>query len=203
MMYIVVRMRSLAMARSIIAGNLKFDRPKLHSGFGYLAVLFIVMLLAIAMGATYEQIDTLVKREKEQELLFAGKQYQQALASYYHQSPGGLKELPASLDDLLLDKRFISTKRHLRKRFLDPITGGDWGLIKNENDQIKGVYSTSNAQVLQTARLLNNNTSDTGLVQKYSDIKFEFIPSEQQGNIDADQEDISMRNIVTGDSLLE
>lgn len=192
------------MARSTILGNLKFGRPKLHSGFGYLAVLFIVMLLAIVMGTTYEQIDTLVKREKEQELFFAGKQYQQALASYYHQSPGGLKELPTSLDDLLLDKRFISTKRHLRKRFLDPITGGDWGLIKNENDQIKGVYSTSNAQVLQTARLLNNNAfDDTGLVQKYSDIKFEFIPSEQQRNTDTDQEGISMKNIETGDSLLE
>lgn len=160
-------------------------------------------MLAIAVGATYEQMGTIIKREKEQELMFAGKQYQQALASYYHQSPEGLKELPTSLDDLLLDKRFVATKRHLRKRFIDPITGGDWGLMMNENNQIKGVYSTSNAQVLQTAKLLNSDTPDAGQVQIYSDMKFEFIPSEKPQRTDADQENIPQENIEKEGSLFE
>lgn len=186
------------MARPIILGRLKSQY-----GFGYLTVLFIVLLLAIAVGATYEQMETIVKREKERELMFAGKQYQQAIASYYHQSPDGLKELPTSLDDLLLDKRFVATTRHLRKRFIDPITGGDWGLIMNENNQIKGVYSTSDAQVLQTAKLFNSDIVDANQAQVYSDIKFEFNPSEKPEITDADQEDMPQGNVEKGGSLFE
>jgi type II secretory pathway pseudopilin PulG len=156
-------------------------------GFGYLAVLFIVLLLALALGTTYEQIDLKMKREKEQEWLFVGKQYQQAIASYYNESPSGIKELPTSLDDLLLDKRFVSKTRHLRKRFLDPLTGDDWTIITNDNKQITGVYSTSNASVLQVAKLSLSGIVDNEQAQIYSDIKFEFLVSQAPPASDSEE----------------
>lgn len=158
------------MAHPIILGSASRQQQR---GFGYLAVLLIVLMLAVALGTTYERMDTVMKREKEQEWLFAGQQYRQAIASYYQKSPNGLKELPTSLDDLLLDRRFITTTRHLRKRFADPITGGDWALIVDDNQKIKGVYSRSNAPVLQIAQLVNVDIDNLVQAATYTDIKFE------------------------------
>lgn len=172
------------MAHLIILGSTGRHKQR---GFGYLAVLIIVLLLAIALGITYEQIDTIVKREKEQEWLFAGKQYQQAIASYYNKSPNGLKELPSSLDELLLDKRFVSKTRHLRKRFLDPLTGDDWAIITNDNQQISGVYSRSDASVLQTAKLSIGNINNSEQAQIYSDVKFEFVVAQTPPASDSEQ----------------
>ncbi len=154
-------------------------------GFGYLAVLLIVLMLAVAMGATYERLDTLMQREKEQEWLFAGKQYRQAISSYYNKSPNGFKELPSSIDDLLQDKRFVATTRHLRKPFADPLTGGDWTLIRDENQKIKGVYSQSDGAVLQISQLLDVEIDNLIETATYANIKFEFKATEKAPASDA------------------
>lgn len=202
MIYTAAQLKLHAMARLITLGSAGRQQQR---GFGYLAVLFIVMLLAMALGATYEQIDTLIKREKEQEWLFAGQQYKQAIASYYNKSPNGIKELPNSLDDLLLDKRFVSKTRHLRKRFLDPLTGNDWAVISNDNQQILGVYSTSYASVLQTAKLSLNNTSNVEQALIYSDVKFEFVVAQTQPVNDSKQapaEEVSQALAEDGEPAL-
>ena len=36
----------------------------------------------------------------------------------------GVKQYPKMLVELVIDKRFTKTKRHIRKQFLDPITRG-------------------------------------------------------------------------------
>lgn len=172
-MYTAAQLRPQAMARFITLGSHK------QGGFGYLAVLLIMLLLAVAMGATYERLDTLMQREKEQEWLFAGKQYRQAITSYYNQSPNGLKELPSSIDDLLKDSRFVQTTRHLRKPFADPITGGDWALIRDENQKIKGVYSQSDGAVLQISQLLELETDNSIETLIYANIKFELKAAEK------------------------
>jgi type II secretory pathway pseudopilin PulG len=155
-------------------------------GFGYLAVLLIVLMLAVALGTTYERLDTIIKREKEQEWLFAGQQYKQAISSYYNQSPNGLKELPSSINDLLKDRRFVTTTRHLRKPFADAITGGDWMLIIDENHKIKGVYSSSNAEVLQIAQLLHVEIDNLVENPTYANIKFEFNATEKPPTSESD-----------------
>lgn len=182
-MYTAAQAKPQAMAHFITLG-----RPKRQAqrGFGYLAVLLIVLLLAVAMGATYERVDTLMQREKEQEWLFAGKQYQQAIASYYNKSPNGFKELPSSIDDLLQDKRFVANTRHLRKPFADPITGGDWALIRDENQKIKGVYSQSAAPVLQISQLLDVEIDNLTETSTYANIKYEFKATEKAPASDAD-----------------
>lgn len=182
-MYAAARVKPQAMAHYITPGRAGRQSQR---GFGYLAVLLIVLLLAVAMGATYERVDTLMQREKEQEWLFAGKQYRQAIASYYNNSPSGFKELPNSIDDLLQDKRFVATTRHLRKPFADPITGGDWALILDENQKIKGVYSQSDGAVLQVAQLLNLETDNLTETSTYANIRFEFKATEKAPASDAD-----------------
>jgi type II secretory pathway pseudopilin PulG len=168
------------MARFITLGRQQ------QRGFGYLAVLLIVLMLALALGTAFERMDTVIKREKEQEWLFAGQQYKQAIASYYNQSPNGLKELPTSIDELLLDRRFVATTRHLRKAFADPITGGDWAIIRDENQKIKGVYSKSNAPVLQIAQLWQVEIDSLVESSTYADIKFEFKAADKTPASDAD-----------------
>ena len=106
----------------------------------------VLMLIAIAgigmagVGIVWQQD---AQREKEKELLFIGDAYRKAIASYYESSPSAAKQFPQTLDDLLLDKRFPNTKRHLRKLYADPITRNTpWGLIKQQ-ERITGIYSVS------------------------------------------------------------
>lgn len=59
-----------------------------------------------------------------------GDQFRQAIARYYLMSPGTVKLYPASFEDLLKDLRFVSTQRHLRKIYRDPMTHTtQWGLV--------------------------------------------------------------------------
>lgn len=174
------------MVPPIVVGNAHpFSRRRFsQSGFTYLAVLFLVFLLLLSLGAASEHIYTLGKREREAELLFVGEQYRNAIGSYYYKSPGGIKQLPQTLESLILDKRSINAYRHLRKIYRDPITGGsEWGLVKTPQGEITGVYSLSNESILTTVNnrslvpsinLAENPASFTPAV--YSDWKFIFKP---------------------------
>jgi len=113
-------------------------RPAREAGFTYLGVLFVVMAFGLALASVAVVWRTAVQREREAELLFVGKQYRQAIASYY---ASGQREFPARLEDLLLDPRFPDVRRHLRRLYRDPMTGAsEWGLIK-VGERIIGVYS--------------------------------------------------------------
>jgi len=112
-------------------------------GFAYLLVLFAIAALGLGLAGAGQVWHTSVQREKETELLFMGNQFRQAIGSYYRQSPGAMKQLPARLEDLLEDTRFAVPRRHLRKLYRDPMTGGfEWGLVKS-GDRIVGVHSVS------------------------------------------------------------
>jgi type II secretory pathway pseudopilin PulG len=114
------------------------------SGFTYLGILFGVALMGALLASIAIVWHQAEQREKERQLLFVGKQFRQAIASYYEKSPGLAKQFPKSLDNLLQDKRFPFTMRHLRRIYYDPITGGtDWGLVRDAAGGITGVYSKS------------------------------------------------------------
>ena len=79
------------------------------------------------------------QREKERELLFIGNQFRQAIERYYERSPGELKKYPASLEELLKDNRFVTTQRHLRRIYRDPMTGNtEWGMVNAPEGGIMG-----------------------------------------------------------------
>ncbi|WP_077037979.1 type II secretion system protein [Pelomonas sp. KK5] len=114
-------------------------------GFTYLGLLFFVALLAAGLGMAGELWSTQSQREKEEELLFAGRQIRAAIQSFNDSAPiGQPRRLPATLQELLEDKRWPVTHRHLRRLYVDPMTGkADWLLVRTAAGGIQGVRSRS------------------------------------------------------------
>jgi hypothetical protein len=111
-------------------------------GFTYLGVLFLVFLMGAGLALAGQVWHTAHQREKERELLWIGDQFRRAIGQYYDGSPGGAKRFPAKLENLLADDRFPTMRRHLRKVYVDPMTGkAEWGVIKAPDDGIMGVHS--------------------------------------------------------------
>ncbi len=124
---------------------------KEQDGVAYIAMLFMVTVAGIALMMAAEMWSTTEKRMKEAELLYKGREIALALGSFYKGSPG-IKRYPLTLEELLKDKRFRSTKRHLRKVYPDPMTGkADWELIKNKQGGIIGISSTSTERPMKQA----------------------------------------------------
>ncbi|RTL51413.1 MAG: type II secretion system protein, partial [Rhodocyclaceae bacterium] len=68
-----------------------------NRGFTYVMLLFAVALSGVLLAAAGQLWHTNVQREKEADLLFAGRQIRQAIESYYQEegavaNGGGLHE---------------------------------------------------------------------------------------------------------------
>jgi type II secretory pathway pseudopilin PulG len=143
-------------------------------------ILVLLGVLGFGMAATSTVWQTVAVREKEAELLFVGDQFRRAIESYREGPFGGVPQLPKSLEELLLDPRFPGIRRHLRKLYRDPITGQtEWGLIRDVDGGILGVYSLSEAQPMKTAGFPTPYQSFTG-AERYQDWQFqaELRPSQ-------------------------
>lgn len=124
-------------------------KERSQQGFTYIGLLILVALIAIALAGTAEVVSTAQKREREQELLFVGAQYARAIAAYHASSPG-LAAYPTRLEDLLEDKRFPDTRRHLRRLYRDPLTeSANWGLLRGPNNGIVGIYSLAEGKPIK------------------------------------------------------
>lgn len=109
-------------------------------GFTYLGVLLAIALVGLGLSGASELWSTTAQRQRMQQLEFVGQQYVQAIGSYYEASPQGLRRFPASLDDLLLDRRFPFVRRHLRQAYRNPLTGQmDWELVLDPRGGVRGV----------------------------------------------------------------
>lgn len=134
--------------RQTDAGSCAYRR---EAGFTYVGLLFAVAIAGIALAGTGVLWQLESRREKEKELLFIGEEYRRAIGSYYDKSPGGQKQYPEKLDDLLLDKRFPNPVRHLRRLYRDPMLPGDeWNLIR-EQGRISGLASKSRDKPIKVA----------------------------------------------------
>lgn len=120
-----------------------------EGGYTYLFVLFLVAgigLLSAQAGVVWQ---TMVRREREAELLAIGVEMARALARYRSETPAGQPAMPTRLDQLVEDRRFPVVKRHLRRIYRDPLTGQtEWGLVKI-GDAIVGIHSLSTAVPLR------------------------------------------------------
>jgi type II secretory pathway pseudopilin PulG len=144
-------------------------------GFSYIGLMIFVAISGIALagiGIVWSQDQ---QREREKELLFIGEQYRQAIGSYYESTPGNIKQYPTKLEDLLLDDRSQTIKRHLRKIYNDPITNTtEWGL-ELQKSKIIGVSSLSEMKPIKKKGfpILYEKFSE---FSRYSDWKFIYIP---------------------------
>lgn len=123
-----------------------------QEGFSYLVLLFAVAIAAAGLAGTGIVWHLNQQREKERELIFIGNQMRAAIASYQARTPAGAMAYPPTLDDLVKDKRFPVTVRHLRKVYRDPMTGTfEWGLIPAPGGGIMGIYSKSERRPIKRA----------------------------------------------------
>jgi type II secretory pathway pseudopilin PulG len=120
-----------------------FNMLKSSSGFTYIAVLVLVVVMGIMLGAASQSWTMIMKREREKELLFRGAQIRDAIDNWY-KLVAGRQPLPLKdLKDLLKDPRSTSNIRYLRKLYTDPMTNKDWTVMSDPQKGIIGVASTS------------------------------------------------------------
>ena len=150
---------------------MRFAQRARRSGFTYIGLLILIALVSVALTATAELISTAVQREREQDLLFVGIAYANAIDSYRRNSPG-VRQFPSSMEELLKDPRFPNTRRHIRRLYRDPITeSSDWGIVRGPGNGIVGVYSKSQREPLKKAGFPRRYQNLTGAKQ-YSDWRF-------------------------------
>ena len=144
------------------------------AGFTYLTILFVVAFMGLGLAIAGQVWHTVVKREREAQLLYAGNQYRRAIERYYL---SGLNQYPRTLEDLLKDPRKPGTERYLRKLYPDPLAGrNEWGVVKAPDGGIMGVYSQSEDKPIKTAGFAIVNRDFEGAA-KYADWKFIYNPA--------------------------
>lgn len=121
-------------------------------GIAYLALMIAVAVIglvaanAVQLGAVHGQ------RHAEEELLYVGSEFQRALGRYADATPVGLPRAPNALDELLRDPRYPGVVRHLRRAYVDPMTGGaDWVWVRDAQGRIVGVHSASERKPLRSS----------------------------------------------------
>lgn len=120
-----------------------------EQGVTLLMVLLAVVVMGLVLGLTGQTWSALMQRERESELFFRGDQYRRAIQAYYERAPGG-GSYPTELKQLLRDPRSLQPVRYLRQLWSDPLTNGEWELIVEPPNKIKGVRSRSPLKPFQS-----------------------------------------------------
>ncbi len=97
-------------------------QPFSKSPDGYLLIMLMLAVFIISIGLliAVPVWRTEIQREKEEELIFRGKQYVEAVRIFALKNPG---RFPSDLKDLL-------EKRCIRKLYPDPMSeNGEWNLV--------------------------------------------------------------------------
>lgn len=99
-------------------------RPRRQGGYALLMVVFLGALMAVAVAAVAPNVLTQGIREKEEEMIWRGKQYTRAVMLYYRKNG----RFPTSIEELEKKK---TTVRYLRQAYKDPMNkeDGSWRLI--------------------------------------------------------------------------
>jgi len=96
----------------------KDDERAGESGYILLSVILMVALLTIALAVAEPKIALEIRRDKELECMHRGQQYSRAIRFFYR-STGNYPTDLAQLEN-------TNGLRFLRRRYLDPITRGEW-----------------------------------------------------------------------------
>ncbi len=119
------------------------EREARQGSEGYTFPLMLIILAALAYGAGRLELTQSyrIKRDKEEELLFRGKEYMKAIRAFYA-AAATEKRYPKSLPELVSDPR-SKGRRFIRQLYNDPISGGAFNLIQAPDGTITGVVSAS------------------------------------------------------------
>jgi hypothetical protein len=96
-----------------------------QGGYAILLVLFLATLMLLSTMAVAPNILTEGKRQKEEEMIWRGKQYTRGIKLFYRKTG----KFPTSMDDLVKPK--LGNIRFMRQPYKDPMNpkDGEWRLI--------------------------------------------------------------------------
>jgi type II secretory pathway pseudopilin PulG len=100
-------------------------RMRRQSGYAFLLMIFLTALVMLGTIAAAPSVRTERQREKEEEMIWRGKQYIRGIKLYYRKNG----RFPTSLEDLTKPKN--GSLRYLRQAYKDPMNkeDGAWRLI--------------------------------------------------------------------------
>jgi len=147
--------------------------PRRERGVTYLLVLFFVAASSAMLAATAVIWSHERQRQKEEELIWIGNQFREAIGLYYQRTPGAVKRYPEKLEDLLEDRRYLTVARHLRQIYRDPTTGkSQWGLIPAPGGGFMGIRSLSELRPIKTAAAAKPPSGDP----QFGEWTFTYVP---------------------------
>ena len=154
-------------------------RARRQAGFTYLGLIIFVAIIGLVGAATLKIGSLLQRAAAEEELLEIGAAFSAALDSYAAATPRGGSPYPPSLAELLKDPRSPAVRRHLRKVYVDPLTGkAEWGIVYLGDGEtgVVAFHSLSNARPL---KLANFDSRFKGLDNKEKISEWRFSAGER------------------------
>jgi type II secretory pathway pseudopilin PulG len=89
-------------------------------GYTLILLMFVLFIMSLGLMVAVPVWQTQIQREKEEELIFRGKQYVEAVRLFQIKKPGAF---PKDFEELIEEKC-------LRKPFKDPMTkNGEWNVV--------------------------------------------------------------------------
>ncbi len=125
-------------------------QPRCQRGMIYVALLLALALIGGGTAIALQFAETARIRAAEAELLGIGAEYRRALLHYAEATPVGFPTAPEKIEELLRDPRQPGKVRHLRRVYVDPLTGkAEWGFVRDLDRRIVGIHSLSHTPVIK------------------------------------------------------
>jgi len=116
-----------------------WERRRAEAGYNLVVLAIAITVLNIGVAAMLPLWSTAIRREKEEELIFRGFQYAEAIRVFHQR----YQRYPSKLDELIKVK-----PRSIRQLWKDPMTDdGQWGLIFENQPQAALQGQLSDGQV--------------------------------------------------------
>lgn len=166
------------MRRGNAKGMRRTGAASAERGSVYLGMLVAVAVLGLALTQTAEWGASQRRREREADLLAKGDEIRRAIASYYLSGPV-TGRYPRSIDDLVVDKRRTRVQHHLRRAYRDPMTNGEWRVVRAPDGGIMGVFSRASGMPFRQRGFDDADVSFAGK-SSYSGWVFQYTPQTSQ-----------------------
>ncbi len=115
-----------------------------EQGYVLLVIALFLTLLVISLAAVAPKIGQQIKRDREDEMIQRGSQYERAIKRYYRK----FGRYPAKIEDL----ENTNNVRFLRKRYKDPMSPeGDWKILHPQDVKTGGAGNVAGSTGLNVS----------------------------------------------------
>ena len=109
-----------------------------ESGYAYLMALFMVLMVIVGSLVVLTNAATEARRQREEEMMWRGKQYVRAIKLYYRKTG----HYPQNLDEL---QKGVANIHFLRRAYKDPMNN-------NEDGKWRFIYTNATGQIIGSVR---------------------------------------------------